>query len=77
VLQNHPHLFANRLTLVVSDSVVIGFVCLGMIVTPLTTSVYSRVNARRALEGDKALESYSTEELAELEDRAPDFRYSL
>ena len=71
----NPHLLFNA-----ADSVVIGFICMGIIVTPVTAWVYSRINARRdaqALNGEDALGSYSIDELAGLGDRAPDFRYSL
>ncbi|KAF9503516.1 hypothetical protein BS47DRAFT_1322839 [Hydnum rufescens UP504] len=61
-------------------SVVIGFVCAGMILTAFLALAYSRVNAYRDAQvpkGGDSVGSYSQEELAGLGDRAPDFRYSL
>ena len=62
------------------DSVVIGFSCMGMILTALLAWTYSRINAHRdaqELKGENLLGSYSIEERAALGDRAPDFRYAL
>jgi len=60
-------------------SVVIGFICMGLILTCVLNPVYSRINAdreARLLKGELLSASYSEEELAGLGDRALDFRYS-
>jgi len=60
--------------------VVLGFVCMGMILTPTLVWIYSRINAHRdaqELKGENLLGSYTIEERAGLGDRAPDFRYAI
>jgi hypothetical protein len=58
------------------------FVGIGLIFVPIAVFVYNRINAQRdaaervALERGKKIQ-YSNQELRELGDRAPNFRYSL
>ncbi|KAF9518068.1 hypothetical protein BS47DRAFT_1380020 [Hydnum rufescens UP504] len=61
-------------------SVVIGFMCMGLILTSVLAWVYSRINADRevrVLKGENSTALYSQAELEGLGDRALDFRYSL
>ncbi|KAI0340965.1 MFS general substrate transporter [Trametopsis cervina] len=56
------------------------FVGIGLIALPAVVLLYTRINARRdALEADMAAKGVklSDEEIRELGDRAPDFRYTL
>jgi hypothetical protein len=59
------------------------FIGIGLIFLPIAVFVYKRINAQRdaaehlALEGGKKAHIYSNQELRELGDRAPDFRYTL
>lgn len=66
------------------------FVGIGLICTPLAVLLYTRINKQRdayeaslaadsekASEGQKGKYGYTPQELRELGDRAPDFRYML
>ena len=56
------------------------FICIGLILTPIVTLTYWRINKKRDLlvreAGEKGIK-YTPEELRNLGDRAPDFRYTL
>ena len=62
------------------DAIELGIVGLGLILTPIAAFIYSRINARRdALlreEVEKGVRR-APEELRQLGDRAPDFKYML
>lgn len=62
-----------------TDAVQLGFLGMGIILTPLMAYTYTRINASRAKRlaegGDNKL--MREEELRALGDRAPDFRYSI
>jgi hypothetical protein len=72
---HHLTLFFNQ------DGVELGFVGMGLIVVPLLAYTYSRINARRdALRSQPGVNekgNLSPEDIAQLGDRAPGFRYSL
>lgn len=56
------------------------FVGIGFITLPLVVFLYKRINANRdKLEAEMAAQGikYTPEELRELGDKAPDFRYTL
>ena len=64
------------------DALELMFVGIGFITVPLTILIYTRINAMRDAEiaqyGDEPGSSkYSLDDLRELGDRAPDFRYTL
>jgi len=61
---------------VLGHSVELGFLGMGLILTPLTAWIYSGINARRNTLDDGRYDSITAEESA-LGDRAPNFRYSL
>lgn len=65
-----------------ADGLELMFVGIGFITVPLTIYIYTRINARRDFEatqhGDEfGSPKYSPDELRELGDRAPEFRYTL
>ncbi|KDQ21835.1 hypothetical protein BOTBODRAFT_99811 [Botryobasidium botryosum FD-172 SS1] len=64
---------------VLGHAVELGFLGMGLVLTPLTAWIYSRINAHRdAVQGsDGKYDSMTAEELKALGDRAPNFRYSL
>ena len=56
------------------------FIGIGLILTPIVTLTYWRINKKRELMMKEASEKgikYAPEELRRLGDRAPDFRYTL
>jgi MFS transporter, ACS family, DAL5 transporter family protein len=66
------------------------FIGIGLVCTPLVVLLYTRINKRRdayeaslsadsekVVEGTKGKYGYTPQELRELGDRAPDFRYVL
>ena len=56
------------------------FVCLGFISVPVTIILYTKINASRDVKEKEMAEKgivLSEEEIRELGDRAPDFRYTL
>lgn len=54
------------------------FVGIGWITTPIIILLYRRINAQRdAAVKEGALDNYTPQEIRELGDRAPDFRYML
>lgn len=64
------------------DAIELMFVGIGFITVPIAILLYKRINAKRdaiaqleAESGDKKV--YTNQELRELGDRAPDFRYTL
>ena len=64
----------------IPDGVELMFVGIGFIVVPITVWAYKRVNAARDAKEKEMAEKgvvLSAEELRELGDRAPDFRYTL
>ncbi|THH07739.1 hypothetical protein EW145_g3188 [Phellinidium pouzarii] len=64
---------------ILGHGLVLMFIGIGFISVPLTTFIYTRINARRATELAKTggVVQCSLEELHELGDRAPDFKYTL
>jgi hypothetical protein len=65
-----------------TDGLELMFVGIGFIAVPTAVLLYKRINAQRELIVRKELESgkkktYTNQELRELGDRAPDFRYIL
>jgi hypothetical protein len=65
-----------------TDGLELMFVGIGFIAVPTAVLLYKRINAQRDLIARKELESdkkktYTNQELRELGDRAPDFRYIL
>jgi hypothetical protein len=70
------------LTFCFADGVELMFVGIGFIFLPIVVFLYKRINAQRDATERLALEKgekvqYSDQELRELGDRAPDFRYAL
>lgn len=56
------------------------FVGIGLIVVPLAVILYTRINAQREVELRRMEDNgirLTPEEVRELGDRAPDFRYTL
>ena len=56
------------------------FIGSGFISVPLVVILYMRINAQRAAQArdkEKGGHGYSPDELREMGDRAPDFRYTL
>ena len=56
------------------------FTGIGVITVGLLVFIYTRINARRDAQAEEATEkgiTYSVEQLREMGDRAPDFRYTL
>lgn len=52
------------------------FVGIGFVFVPIIVFIYTRINAKRDREmAEGALAKYTPEELREMGDRAPDFRY--
>ncbi|KAG0694934.1 MFS general substrate transporter [Suillus ampliporus] len=67
---------------ILGHGVELMFVGIGLIVLPIVVFLYKRINAQRDTVERLAMErgekvQYSDEELRELGDRAPDFRYTL
>jgi hypothetical protein len=64
-----------------TDALELMFIGIGFIAVPTVVLIYKRINARRDLIAQNELESgakkYTSQELKELGDRAPDFRYTL
>jgi hypothetical protein len=64
------------------DGIELMFVGIGFLALPTVVLCYMRINARRDAIERQALENgekirYTPQELRELGDRAPDFRYTL
>lgn len=63
-----------------TDGLELMFVGIGFVTLPMAVVIYTRINAKRDRE-EKEMEEkgikLSDEELRELGDRAPDFRYTL
>ena len=58
------------------------FIGIGFITVPLAVVLYRRINASRdaidvAGDGENKKRKYTVQELRDLGDRAPDFRYTL
>ncbi|KAL5478623.1 hypothetical protein ACEPAI_2808 [Sanghuangporus weigelae] len=64
---------------VIGHGVELLFVGIGFIVTPLLILLYTRINAKREAELKRigGITKFTVEELHELGDRAPDFKYTL
>ncbi|OJA07533.1 hypothetical protein AZE42_09420, partial [Rhizopogon vesiculosus] len=68
---------------ILGHGVELMFVGIGLTFLPIAVFLYKRINTQRdaaehlALEGGKKVHIYSDQELRELGDRAPDFRYTL
>lgn len=63
-----------------TDGLELMFVGIGFVTLPIAVITYTRINARRdALEKEMEEKGirYTAEELREMGDRAPDFRYTL
>ena len=80
----------NTFLLQFSDGIELMFIGIGLICTPLAILIYTRINKQRdayeasitadyekVMEGKKGRYGYSPQELRDLGDRAPDFRYTL
>lgn len=70
----------HELTLDLLDAVELGFIGLGVITLPMIILAYSRINAKRDKISQELTEKgveFSEEQLRQLGDRAPDFRYTL
>jgi hypothetical protein len=69
------------LNLLSSDSVELIFLGIGICCSTLAVVLYTRINARRdrnALSyGENGGHGYAAQELREMGDRAPDFRYTI
>ena len=65
--------------MLVEDGIVLMFVGLGLICVPLAIVIYTRINARRKRELERmgGIVKLSIEEIHELGDRSPDFKYTL
>jgi hypothetical protein len=73
----------------ITDGIELMFVGIGLITVPLAVILYTRINAQRDalearlsvdsekahLEGEKGRYGYTPQELRDMGDRAPDFRY--
>ena len=61
------------------DGLVLMFVGLGLICVPLAIFIYTRINARRKEELERmgGIVKLSFEEIHELGDRSPDFKYTM
>ena len=74
----YPHYIADCRRSI--DGLELLFICIGLILTPIVTLTYWRINKKRELlmreAGEKGIK-YTPEELRNLGDRAPDFRYTL
>jgi len=62
---------------VLGHSIELGFLGMGLLLTPLTAWIYSWINTRRDALDDGRYDNMTVEESKALGDRAPDFRYSL
>ncbi|KII83239.1 hypothetical protein PLICRDRAFT_47390 [Plicaturopsis crispa FD-325 SS-3] len=66
---------------VVGHGIELMFVGIGLVCVPAAMIAYARINARRdreaAAQGEKGVVGWTPQELRELGDRAPDFRYTL
>lgn len=65
---------------IMGHAIELGFVALGFVALPVTVLMYKHENARRdraALAAREEGVKYTEQELRELGDRAPDFRYTL
>lgn len=84
------HVLDLHILLISLDGLELMFVGIGLICTPLAVFLYTRINKQRdayeaslaadsekASEGQKGKYGYTPQELRELGDRAPDFRYML
>lgn len=63
-----------------SDGLELMFVGIGFVTLPIAVVAYTRINARRDVLEKEMQEKgikYTAEELRELGDKAPDFRYTL
>jgi hypothetical protein len=64
------------------DALELMFVGIGFICIPIAVFAYTRINRKRDMAAQQALEKgetnkYTDQELRELGDRAPDFRYTI
>jgi len=62
---------------VLGHSIELGFLGMGLLLTPLTAWIYSWINTRRDALDDGRYDNMTVEESKALGDRAPDFHYSL
>ncbi|KAF8493620.1 MFS general substrate transporter [Gautieria morchelliformis] len=65
---------------IIAHAVELGFVGMGMIAVPIIAIIYSHINAQReALARNSEIEKpvYTEQELRQLGDKAPDFRYTI
>jgi hypothetical protein len=73
----------DELTLFVpKDAVELMFVGIGFVCVPIAVFTYTRINGKRDAAAQQAWENgeankYTDQELRELGDRAPDFRYTI
>ena len=73
-------LLSSRADWWLADGLELLFIGIGLILTPIVTLTYWRINKKRELLMREASEKgikYAPEELRRLGDRAPDFRYTL
>lgn len=65
-----------------TDGVELMFVGIGFICVPIAMILYTRINKKRAELQQRALENgeenkYTVQQLREMGDRAPDFKYTI
>lgn len=67
-----------------SDGLELMFVAIGFVTTPIVILLYKRINKKREAEmreieesGETLRDRYTVQQLRDLGDRAPDFRYTL
>jgi hypothetical protein len=63
--------------LALADGLELMFVGIGFICIPIAIVAYSRINKKREALGKDEVNKYTPQEIRELGDRSPDFRYSL
>ena len=67
-------------TSIAIDGLEIGFVSMGLVLMPVVLFLYTRANAWKEIELRKLeerSETYTSNELRRMGDKAPDFRYTL
>ena len=72
--------YSLKFALNVADGLELMFVGIGLVTVPATALAYAKINARRdALQTDMREKGikYTTEEIRDMGDKAPDFRYTL
>ena len=64
-----------------ADGIELGLIGMGLVVLPIITITYKRINARREgimkAAGESGGLQYTDEELRRMGDKSPDFRYGI